>query len=114
MALWEDHLLPLLKCKDAGRLACTCKALRGVVREHYKDLGSFKMDKLQAALATFPRARQLTLYHHLSEQEPDAEALVQWLREGGRGRSLEGFQILSRSCKDLLHKALQAGPSPRS
>jgi hypothetical protein len=41
MAVWEDHLLPLLTCKDAARLGCTCKALRGVVREHFRgDLGS--------------------------------------------------------------------------
>jgi hypothetical protein len=40
MAVWEDHLLPLLTCKDAARLGCTCKALRGVVREHFSgDLG---------------------------------------------------------------------------
>jgi hypothetical protein len=42
MAVWEDHLLPLLTCKDAARLGCTCKALRGVVREHFKDLGTIK------------------------------------------------------------------------
>jgi hypothetical protein len=26
VAVWEDHLLPLLTCKDAARLGCTCKA----------------------------------------------------------------------------------------
>jgi hypothetical protein len=30
----------------------------GVVREHFKDLGKIKMEQLQAALTTFPRARR--------------------------------------------------------
>jgi hypothetical protein len=36
MTLWEEHLLPLLTRKEAARLACTCKALRGVLCEHFK------------------------------------------------------------------------------
>jgi hypothetical protein len=28
-AVCEDHLLSLLTCKDAARLECTCRALRG-------------------------------------------------------------------------------------
>jgi hypothetical protein len=60
--VWEDHLLPLLTCKDAARLGRTCKALRGVVREHFKDLGGIKLEKLQAALTTFPRARSVAPY----------------------------------------------------
>jgi hypothetical protein len=60
MALCEDHMLPLLTCKDAARLGCTCKALRGVVREHYRgDLGLIKLKELRAALTTFPRARSV-------------------------------------------------------
>jgi hypothetical protein len=35
LALWEDHLLPLLTCKEAGRMGRTCKALRGLACEHY-------------------------------------------------------------------------------
>jgi hypothetical protein len=59
MVVWEDHLLTLLTCKDAVRLGCTCKALKGVVREHFKDLGRIKLEKLQAALTTFPNARTM-------------------------------------------------------
>jgi hypothetical protein len=43
----DDHLLPLLTCKDVARLGCMCKALRGVVREHFKDIGSSKMEQLR-------------------------------------------------------------------
>jgi hypothetical protein len=46
-AVWEGHLLPLLTYKDAARLGCTCKALRGVVREHFRDIGPIKVEQLQ-------------------------------------------------------------------
>jgi hypothetical protein len=58
---WANHLLPLLTCKDAARLACTCKAVRGVVREHFKDLGRIEFEQLRAALTTFPRARAVAI-----------------------------------------------------
>jgi hypothetical protein len=61
-AVWGERLLPLLTCKDAARLGRTCKALRGVVREHFKDLGGIKLNRLQAALTTFPRARSMAPY----------------------------------------------------
>jgi hypothetical protein len=113
LTLWGDHLLPLLTCKDAARLGATCKALRDVAREHFKDLGTIRPDQLQPALTTFPRARKLTL-HHVSN-DPDVGALVQWLREGVRGRDLEWMMInryLEGPCKQLAHRALQAGALP--
>jgi hypothetical protein len=40
MVVWEDHLLPLLTGKDAGRLICTCEALGAMLREIFQgDLG---------------------------------------------------------------------------
>jgi hypothetical protein len=59
--VWEDHLLPPLTGKDAGRLGCTCKALRAVVRGHFVgELGSITVHELQA-LTALPRAREVTL-----------------------------------------------------
>jgi hypothetical protein len=109
--LREDHLLPLLRVKEAARLGRTCKALRGVVREHFRSLGRLNVRKLQAALTTFPRARSLTLKNPTDsvredsddgreevegdEDEDEAQpekwgdaqggALVAWLRAGGHG-----------------------------
>jgi hypothetical protein len=89
-AVWGDYLLPLLTRKDAARLGRTCKALRGVVREHFKDIGTVGFRKLQAALTTFPRARTVALddpsWHFDAKVR---EAMLQWLREGGRGKHLE-------------------------
>jgi hypothetical protein len=61
VALWEDHLLPMLTHKDAARLGCTCKALRGVARELFKEVGTIKSQNLKWALTTFPRARTVAL-----------------------------------------------------
>jgi hypothetical protein len=114
--LWEEHLLPLLTCKDAARLACTCKALRGVVREQFKDLGVIKVDKLQAALTTFPRARGVTLDRPVRDlDDTEVEALVEWLQEGGRGRGLERMTIKRNTDghgNHLAHKALREGALP--
>jgi hypothetical protein len=52
--VWKDYLLPLLTCKDAAQLGGTCKALRVVVREHFKDIGTIKVDQLPAVLTSFP------------------------------------------------------------
>jgi hypothetical protein len=105
-AVWEDHLLPMLTCKEAVRLVRTCKALRVVVREHVKDLGTVKVDKLQAALTTFPRARKVTLWDFDEESKPGApEALVQWLREGGRGGRDDAKDVYrpERWCRHRRH-----------
>jgi hypothetical protein len=116
MAVWEDHLLPLLTGKDAGRLGCTCKALRGLVHEHFTgDMGKIKLDELQAALTVLPRARTLTL-HRANRRwgDEDKDAVVQWLREGGRGRHLTSTGLVTWTVAPsrLVHAALQAGALP--
>jgi hypothetical protein len=116
-AVWGDHLLPMLTCKEAVRLVRTCKALRVVVREHVKDLGTVKVDKLQAALTTFPRARKATLWDFDEESKPGApEALVQWLREGGHGAGVTTLRTyIDRSdgaVIDVIHAALRQGALP--
>jgi hypothetical protein len=114
-AVWEDHLLPLLTRKEATRLGCTCKALRGLVREHFKDVGEVKMVPLQAMLTTFPRARTVTLKDSsgwVGAQEGDG---VQWLREGGHGRCLERVTMRRypyADRNDLLHQTLRDGALP--
>jgi hypothetical protein len=118
MTLWEDHLLPLLTCKDSARLGCTCKALKEVVREHFKEVGRIKAVKVQAALTTFPKARAVKLcdIHQLPWVDQEVEALVQWLREGGWGRRLEklGVERDSRGplSRNLILRALRAGALP--
>jgi hypothetical protein len=115
MALWEDHLLPLLTCKDAARLACTCRALKGVVRELFKgDLGTVKMKKLRAVLTTFPVARSLLLEesHYGWWERPPEEGLVEWLREGGRGSHLVKVHAEDDRASDLVHTALRGGALP--
>jgi hypothetical protein len=116
MAIWEDHLLPLLTCKDAVRLECTCKALRGVVREHFRgDLGTIDAKTLPAALTTFSRARSVVLKDDRDEwADGEKEALLEWLREGGRGRYLEAMMVEEKvsAASVLLHEALQAGVLP--
>jgi hypothetical protein len=110
--VWGDHLLPLLTCKDAARLGCTCKVLRAVVREHHAgDLREIDLDELQAALTTFPRARNVTVDREEWE-DGDAEALVQWLREGGRGRHLAIVRSQGEAAHDLVYRALRAGALP--
>jgi hypothetical protein len=87
-AVWEDHLLPLLTAEDALELSCTCKALRGVVREHFiGDLGTVILENLQAALTTFPRARSVDTYLNGDRVwgVKQRKELVEWLRGGGTG-----------------------------
>jgi hypothetical protein len=113
MALWEDHLLPLLTCKDAARLRSTCKALRVVVREHFGALGRVHLKNMQAALTTFPRARSMELYtRRRTEEFRGKEALVQWLRQEGRGRHLVKVWSLSRPAQQVVHEALREGALP--
>jgi hypothetical protein len=113
MAVWEDHLLLLLKLKDAARLSHTCKPLRAVVREHFMEFGYMKMDKLQAALTTFPRAQSVKL-EDMSWGSPKGggAALVNWLHEGGRGRHLVTVRSESKGPCDVIHTALQRGAIP--
>jgi hypothetical protein len=125
--VWKEHLLPLLTATEAARLGCTCKALRHVVREHFKgDLGTIKPEHLQAALTTFPRARTVELDDPVDEFAWESKsisdwvrtqggALVQWLCEGGRGRGLERVTTSESSgigVVHLVHDALQAGALP--
>jgi hypothetical protein len=109
--VWEDHLLPLITFMDAARLGSTCKTLRGVVREHFKSLGSLRMAKLPAALTTFPRARAVELWYSGLDAE---NALPQYLREGGLGRYLERVTVgyPKSPAADLIHEALQEGLLP--
>jgi hypothetical protein len=138
MAVWEDHLLARLTCKDAARLGSTCKALRGIVREHFKDLGSTCLDKLQAALTTFPRARTVATYAPHYVQHPrsppmafpalpeyvvtwdlaQSEALVEWLFGGGHGGGITTVVSQATMTSHLdyvnsfLHMALRRGALP--
>jgi hypothetical protein len=89
-----------------------------VVRERWGgNVGTIKVDKLRAALTTFPRARSATV----EEARVDgwrSEALVQWLREGGRGGYLERITVEGQSlggwglARRFIHEALQAGALP--
>jgi hypothetical protein len=113
MAVWEDHLLSLLTRKDAARVACTCKALRVVVREHFRDLGTVKLEQLQTALTAFPRARRVTL-----GGSPDdsggfcKKALLRWLRKGRRGEHLTQVRTADKRSSDTAHAALRRGALP--
>jgi hypothetical protein len=115
-AVWEAHLLPLLTCKDAARLGRTCMALRVVVREHHRgDLGFVKVKELRAALTTFPRAREVVLrdsYYHKEWEHGEKEALLQWLREGGRGSYIVHVNVDGDLSSDLVHAAIRQGALP--
>jgi hypothetical protein len=115
--VWEDHLLPLLTCKDAARLACTCRALRGVVREHFGGrLDGFSIEKLRAALTTFPRARSVATYPtHLEKWDAaQSKALVKWLRDGGHGNHITTITTWpgSDTVDSTVHAALRRGALP--
>jgi hypothetical protein len=109
MALWEDHLLPMLTRKDAARLGCTCKALRGVAREHFKDVGTIKSQNLKRALTTFPRARTVTLH----DPHGPCPSVVEWLCEG-LGRYLERVtsEASFGAATELIHRGLRQGALP--
>jgi hypothetical protein len=122
-AVWEDHLLPRLTGKDAARLGRTCKALRGMVRAHFQgDLGHVQLQRLRDALTTFPRARSTELcYGNRVPRVPwgnaREEALIEWLREGGRGAGLTtvgatGLCDVSMGAESFVHAALRAGALP--
>jgi hypothetical protein len=117
-AVWGDHLLPLLTFEDAARLGGACKALRGVVRGHFKFIGRVPLHLLQAALTTFPGARSVAPYHaswpgaHWGDGHE--EVVVEWLREGGRGVGITTMTT-TRYCEHVtsfIHAALRAGALP--
>jgi hypothetical protein len=114
MAVWGEHLLPLLTRKDAARLGCTCKVLRVVVREHFRSLGMVPVVKLQEALTTFPRARTMTLWRGGGGGDDDWEALADWLRQGGHGEYLTRVTRWSfeKDLNDFVHAALRKGALP--
>jgi hypothetical protein len=113
VALWEDHLLPLLTRKEAARLGCTCEALKEVVREHFKTLGLMKLKKLRAALIAFPRAREISLDGYGEEwADGEKEALVEWLREGGRGSHLAIMRSNEEVANEFIHTAVWEGVLP--
>jgi hypothetical protein len=113
-AIWDEQLLPLLTCKDAARLGCTCKVFKMRVRWHFRgSLGTINVDQLKAALTTFPRARRVTLTSANDDWDIEGNAsLVQWLREKGRGRQLAIVTSQSEAGYDLTYKALREGALP--
>jgi hypothetical protein len=116
--LWEDHLLPLLTAKDAARLGTTCRALRMMVREHSRDLGSVRLDLLKAALTTFPRVRSMVLHRSglWSLPKERVKALVEWLRRGGHGRGITTLTARGGSgvvdLNGFVHTAVRRGALP--
>jgi hypothetical protein len=115
--VWEDHLLPLLTPKDAARLGCTCKALKGVVRKHFKDIGTIEVDTLQAALMTFPTAQSVMLDRaRRTWGVAKREALVEWLRGGGHGAGITTMMATDREYDERVNStvlaALRGGALP--
>jgi hypothetical protein len=118
-AVWEDHLLPWVTHQEAVRLGLTCKALRGMVREHFRHIGRVDIKKLRAALTTFPRARSVQSDSRTGEtwEAGESEALVEWLRAGGHGRNITtlvswygGFH--QDYINFTVHAALRGGALP--
>jgi hypothetical protein len=113
--VWEDHLLPLVACKEAVRLGSTCRVLRTVAREHYRgDLGMVRRENLKAALTTFPRARSgdLTGDHR---QAYESYKLVEWLCVGGHGRHITTLTTTPKfnyDANETVHEALRRGAFP--
>jgi hypothetical protein len=116
MAVWEDHLLPRLRCMDAARLGSTCKVLRGVVRETFRNLGSIHLRKLQAALTTFPNARSVAPYlnKHETWELAEGQVLVEWLRRGRHGEALTTVTapLDFDTLMSTIHSALGRGALP--
>jgi hypothetical protein len=117
VAVWGDHLLPMLAWGDAARLERTCKALKTVVRENYTNASCARrmisLRGLSVVLTTFPRVRTLALagwdenWDHTSE-----DTLIRWLREEGRGRYLTGVSLSDGVTADFVHAALREGALP--
>jgi hypothetical protein len=85
MNVWDTHLLPLLTCKDAARLVCTCSVLTGVAGARaFKYLGRTDLDNLR----TFPKARAVAIDDPGPRRGGGEEAVTQWLCLG-HGRHLE-------------------------
>jgi hypothetical protein len=112
-ALWEDHLLPLLTCKEAARLGCTCKALMGVVRGHFQDLGRIRVSQLPMALTTFPGARKAELIEPpRAWDSARARALERWFCEQGGARALTTVRPFGPTARKMVGDALKAGALP--
>jgi hypothetical protein len=114
MAVWEDHLLPFLTCNDAARLGRTCKALRVVARVHFKDLESINLEKLQAALTTFPRVRSIAPYSYCRGWIAQRQALVEWVSGGRHGGAITTVTMTldSDDVNSTIHAALRGGALP--
>jgi hypothetical protein len=119
VAVWEDHLLPMLRTRDAARLGTTCKALRELVREHFRDLGSIRFGRLREALTTFPGARSMARnrrqeLEHLGEAQ--IASLVAWLGAGagghGGGITTVTTTTYCNHVNELIHTALRRGALP--
>jgi hypothetical protein len=118
VAVWEDHLLPMLRSRNAARLGSTCKALREVVREHFKDLGVIRFRWLRAALTTFPRARSMATipdpYKMDILEEAKIASQVEWLAAGGQGEGITTVTTTTETedVNKIVHAALRRGALP--
>jgi hypothetical protein len=112
-----DHIVPVLLPRDAARLAGTSKALRGLVREHFTDLGKVPWDQLRAVLTCFPKARRVevgapripTPWFRSREER---QSMMSWLREGGRGRYLAEVRAGTSDSGVFVKEALEEGALP--
>jgi hypothetical protein len=124
--VWEDHLLPRLTCKDAARLGCTCKVLRGLVPQCFRDLGEVKLENMQAVLTTFLRARSMRLCRgawanslgpwerRLLGDEEKRELSVRLCEEGPGGARATLITVSAdhHQIEEFVHAALWQGRLP--
>jgi hypothetical protein len=76
--------------------------------------GTINIEQLRAALTTFPRARTVALRSSPAWVGTQREALVDWLKEGGRGRYLERVTSVEAGApaEELVHEALRRTALP--
>jgi hypothetical protein len=93
-------------------MGCTCQAMRGVVREHFKDIGRIRGTRLQAALTTFPRAHTVEVW----SGGWGAETAMRWWSGcpgGGHGRYITSMMpVCGPRDDDFVHAALRGGALP--
>jgi hypothetical protein len=75
------------------------------------------MGELQATLTAFPRAQKVTVsdvtHSHESWGDEEEAALVQWLREGGRGRNTTTLtSTILDSCSYFVNQLVRGGALP--